>query len=136
MKLFVWDFHGVLEKNTEIAVIQISNEVLERSGYAARFSDQDIVKLYGLKWYEYFKYLLPELSHEQHLELQQECFVYDEKNQRIIENVILPNDYSHEVLKKIALAGHTQVLISNTRQDHLDFFVRAVKIEDYFTQKN
>jgi len=31
-KLFVWDFHGVLEKDNEQAVIQISNDVLKELG--------------------------------------------------------------------------------------------------------
>lgn len=48
MKLFVWDFHGVLEKDNDLAVLDISNKVLEQSGYAERFSEEKIVSTTGL----------------------------------------------------------------------------------------
>jgi hypothetical protein len=33
MKLFVWDFHGVLEMGTELSALEVSNNILERFGY-------------------------------------------------------------------------------------------------------
>src|SRR5579872_5108678 len=128
MKLFVWDFHGVLEKGNELAVIEISNKVLEDSGYKERFSQKDIFKLYGMKWYEYFEYLLPKLSHNDHLKLQQDCFTFAEKNIQIIADIIKPNNHSHEVIKKIKNAGHEQMIISNTRANDLSWFIKSVEL--------
>jgi len=59
MKLFIWDLHGTLEQGNERAAIDMSNQILERFGYRERFSDEDVFKLYGLKWFQYFEYLLP-----------------------------------------------------------------------------
>lgn len=34
MKLFIWDFHGVLEKGNDDAVVEITNLALRRHGYS------------------------------------------------------------------------------------------------------
>jgi len=75
MKLFVWDFHGVLESGTENTVFEISNQVLEDFGYRERFTRQENHDLFGRKWYEYYEYLLPAQNHERHMSLQQASFV-------------------------------------------------------------
>ena len=73
MKLFIWDFHGTLEKGNERGVIALSNEALKRRGYTERFSEDHIQKLYGRKWHEYFAFLLPHEIPATHLSLQQDC---------------------------------------------------------------
>lgn len=88
MKLFVWDFHGVLEKDNEKAVIDISNQVLKRAGYKERFTDKDNERLYGVKWYQYFEDLLPGLSNEGHLSLQAACFKFAEDNLHILRGTL------------------------------------------------
>ena len=132
MKLFVWDFHGVLEKDNDLAVFDISNQVLEQTGYSERFSIADVRTFYGLKWYQYFERLLPHLSHDQHLALQAACFKFSEENTHILAQHIKPSDYVHEVLAAIQAAGHDQILISNTRPSDLAWFVRAVHIDPFF----
>ena len=59
MKLFVWDFHGTLEKGNELAVLEISNLILKKHDYKERFLESQCRELYGEKWFEYFEYLLP-----------------------------------------------------------------------------
>jgi len=51
MKLFVWDFHGVLEKDNEKAVVKITNIVLSQSGYSERLNIDDCHRFYGLRWF-------------------------------------------------------------------------------------
>jgi len=131
MKLFVWDFHGVLEKGNEGAVLEISNEVLRRFGYSHRFTNEDIVKLYGLRWYEYFEYLLPQESRERHLTLQEFCFKISSACPEIIAKHIEPNHHVHEVLGRIS-QKHYQILISNTQPKSLRMFLDAVQISPYF----
>lgn len=132
MVLFVWDFHGVLEKDNEKAVIDISNQVLARSGFQERFTHEDNERYYGLKWYQYFERLLPGLTHEDHIALQSECFRYAEDNLDILTRHIKPNDYVLEVLSEIAQTGNIQLVISNTRQADLIWFLDSIGVKGYF----
>lgn len=132
MKLFVWDFHGVLEKDNELAVLDISNSILALHGYDARFSEADVRTYYGLKWYEYFEKILPGFDKEVYLQLQAECFEFDNKN--IAAKYIKPNDYALNVLKRIEAKGHDQILLSNTRPYDLDWFLDLVGMKKYFSE--
>src|SRR6202008_641129 len=132
MKLFVWDFHGVLEKDNDLAVLDISNKVLEEAGYIERFSTEDNRNFYGLKWFQYFERLLPNLTNEQHMALQAAFFSDAEKNLDILAKHIKPSDHSLAVLKAIHEAGHDQIILSNTRPSDLLWFVNAVGIKTYF----
>lgn len=135
MKLFVFDFHGVLEKGNEGAVLEVSNHVLNRFGYSERFSEADCGVLYGKKWYEYFAYMLPYEPHQRHLELQEACFNYSDSHPEIIARHIQPNDHAHEVLEAIA-QHHYQILISNTKPASLKIFLEAVNMTPYFSSEN
>lgn len=135
MKLFVWDFHGVLEKDNELAVLDISNQVLQIAGYAERFSDDNNREFYGLKWFQYFERLLPNVTHEQHMALQAACFDFAENNPHVLAEHIKPSDHSLAVLRSIHDAGHDQIILSNTRPRDLMWFVSAVGITGYFPSK-
>lgn len=135
MKLFVWDFHGVLEKDNEQAVIQISNRVLKNLGYKKRITKKDNLKLYGKKWYEYFEYLLPNEFHQKHLEIQQACLAYEQAHPDIVGASIKPNDHAQEVLGKIQKSPHDQILISNMSDVALEMFTNLIGITQYFPQK-
>lgn len=131
MDLWVWDFHGVLERGTECAVLEISNLALERHGFDCRFSFGDIMSLYGRLWHEYFAYLLPERPDEVHLALQQCCYDIQQEYPHIIPKHILPTEHAFEVLDYIR-NRHNQILISNTNSDHIDFFVDSVGMTGLF----
>ncbi|MBU6389829.1 hypothetical protein KGQ71_04940, partial [Patescibacteria group bacterium] len=73
MKLFVWDFHGVLEKGNEQAVLEVSNLILRDFGFDQQFSREEIYRLYGQRWCDYFAHLLPDTQEELHLQLQHAC---------------------------------------------------------------
>ena len=135
MKPFVWDFHGVLEKDNERSVIDISNYVLKKLGFRQRLSKKDNLKLYGKKWYEYFEYLLPNQTHQKHLEIQRACIAYEEANPNIVRSNIKPNDYAIEVLENIQKSGHDQILISNMSDVALEMFMHSIGISKYFGQK-
>ena len=89
-KLFVWDFHGTLEKGNELAALEISNLVMAEHGYYERFTTGDAYTLYGKKWYEYFEYLLPDEAHEVHVKLQHDCFEWPEA-EAIVAKFLKPN---------------------------------------------
>lgn len=130
MKLFVWDFHGVLEKDNDLAVLDISNSILALHGYKVRLTETDVRAYYGFKWYEYFEKVLPGLEKEVYLALQAECFDYD--NKAIVAKYIKPTDYALEVLKTIRSKGHDQILLSNTRPYDIDWFIDLVGMKKYF----
>lgn len=133
MKLFVWDFHGVLEKGTERATLEISNLVLREFGYRRFFTGEDMVRLWGCKWYQYFADLLSEESMQKHLALQNRCIQLEAENPEIVRKSVNPNDYAYEVLEKIA-AVHEQILISNVFSDALVRFLTIVKMDPYFPE--
>ena len=134
MKLFVWDFHGVLEKDNHLAVFEISNDALAKNGYKERLSKKDNVKFVGLKWYEYFERILPGSSKDEHMTLQATCFKLSEENRDITAKYVKPNDYAEEVLKTIKEAGHDQILLSNTRSNDILWYVKTVNLEKYFPE--
>jgi phosphoglycolate phosphatase-like HAD superfamily hydrolase len=134
LMLFVWDFHGVLEKGNEDAVIDISNTVLEHAGYKERFTEEDNERYYGLKWYQYFEQLLPKLSMQDCMDLQTSCFKYAESNLNVLSKHIKPNDYVVEVLTNISSSGNKQIVVSNTRQNDLYWFLNSIGIKEYFDE--
>lgn len=132
-KLFVWDLHGTLECGNELAVIKLSNEVLSYRGYAERFREDEAIRLYGQKWYEYFRYLLP--NEEQHVwfSLQEDCFLLSETELDIQASYMSPTPESHDVLKAISVS-HRQILISNTRPGTLRVFMDKLGLDQFFCE--
>lgn len=131
MKLFVWDFHGVLEKNNELAVEFITNKILKEAGYKERLTKKTGDELYGKRWFQYFEYLLPYENHEKHMELTYRCFDVGDFHPEIVAKYIKPASWAKTVLKKIG-EKHDQILISNTHPAALKRFLEAVDLNKYF----
>jgi len=136
MKLFVWDFHGVLEKGNDYAVIEITNYVLEKFGYKRRLTEIEAKLLNGKKWFEYFAFLLPDEEFHLHRKLQSACFIRAEKNPHITKKHLKINDNANNVLEKIYRSEHDQILISNTQQNALLSFLEMIDIKKYFQDEN
>jgi len=134
--LFVWDFHGVLEKDNEKAVKVISNKILIQFGFTEQLTDKLNEEYLGLKWYQYFEKLLPRTTKEKCLELQAACFKFVEDDPTILASQIKPNDHVAEVLTKIADSNNQQIVISNTRQKDLFWFLDTISIRGYFEDSN
>ncbi len=132
MKLFVWDFHGTLEKGNENAVLLITNKILKNNGYHVQMSIDQNAKLYGKKWFEYFQFLLPAEGLDRCIKLQKDCVDYEKRHPEIVKSFIKPNDYSHEVLKKIRASGNDQIIITNTVRSAFLMFMQATEIEEFF----
>jgi len=135
MKLFVWDLHGVLEVGNDLSVIDISNAVLESFGYKERFSFNDGSALYGLKWYEYFNWLLATNDYERDLKLQEACFELSESRLDLQCRWLQPTPGASAVLAEIE-SRHDQILISNTRPRSLDTFLSKLGYERFFSASN
>jgi phosphoglycolate phosphatase-like HAD superfamily hydrolase len=132
--LIVWDFHGVLEKGNDLAVVDVTNHILKEHGFDNRLDFDLATLLAGKKWFEYFEHLLPKEKKEKHLLLQKKCFEHSNKNPQIIEKHISLNDHAKDVLEKIHLSNHEQILISNTTNESLDKYVKIVNIEKFFSK--
>lgn len=132
VKLFIWDFHGVLEKGNDAAVLEITNLALKQHGYARRMTQNENVFLSEQQWCEYFAFLLPEHEPEEYVKLQTTCFEISHNQPDIISRNIQLNDHADFVLETIHHTEHQQILISNTLPISLEMFVKMVGIEKYF----
>jgi len=135
MKLFIWDFHGVLEKGNEKAVWEISNLALKKLGFNRKLSVEENNRLYGKKWFQYFEYLLPQESHEIHVKLQSTCIEIEKEKPELITKHIKTNDYVFEILETIS-QKHCQILISNSHHEALKNFISITKLEKFFDDQN
>ncbi len=132
MNLFVWDFHGTLERGNERAVLEITNFVLASFGYSERLSERDCHRLYGALWYEYFARVLPRVSYERHVQLQEASFQHSHAHPEILRKHTKPNHHAHYVLDLIRGRRHEQIVISNTLPESLDLFLETVDMKQYF----
>ncbi len=123
MKLFVWDFHGVLEKGNDEVVLEITNLALYRHGFSRRMTKIESEFLCGRRWHEYFAFLIPELKEEECLALQSTCFEISQNLPEITFKHIRLNDHADFVLNSIHNSPHCQILISNTLPESLEMFV-------------
>ena len=131
MKLFVWDFHGTLEKGNENAVVEITNRVLEQNGFTERITLADVQRFYGRPWREYFIGILKNISPEQADDLQAQAVQYQRDNGDIVPKHVTANDHAAEVLAAIA-AKHEQILISNLLLRDLEMFLDTVRLKKFF----
>jgi phosphoglycolate phosphatase-like HAD superfamily hydrolase len=137
MKLFVWDLHGTLEQGNEIAVVELSNKIVRDFGYSEQFTMKDGRDLYGLRWYEYFEHLLPNESHERHLELQVACFNYSNsiEGAELVAKYISPSKNAIKILSAIK-NKHQQIVVSNTVPESLPVFIDALDMSEYFPEES
>lgn len=133
MKLFIWDFHGTLERGNEYAALEMTNIILEKHGYAERLSESQCLELYGKKWFEYFERLLPHESKEKHLELQEDCFSFSIAHPEMIAKYIKLVDGAKDVLSAIC-EKHDQIVVSNTKPESLNAFLASIGIASFFPE--
>ncbi|MEK7583544.1 MAG: HAD family hydrolase [Patescibacteria group bacterium] len=133
-KLFIWDFHGTLEKGNENAVREYINMALAGQDYERRITDSECKLLYGKKIWEFFQYLLPEASLERCKELMGEFLKAEQEHIDILLHHIKPNDGALEILEAIHTSPHEQILISNTEIPMLMPFINSIGADRYFPE--
>lgn len=67
--------------------------------------------------------------------LQTACFNFAEQHLEVLAKHIKPNDHVVQVLQAVKKAGHDQVVVSNTRQSDLEWFMQATGVQAYFTKR-
>ena len=126
--LFAWDFHGVLEKDNELSVKRICDTILKQKGFDKEISMEKVKELYGLRWYDYFKYLMPSASHEELMGIvEQAIFLSGEMTKKFLK----PNDHALTVLQGIKDKGHHSIVISNSSPERIKDFVSWVKLDSF-----
>jgi len=130
-QLYVWDLHGTLERGNEQAVVELSNRVLQDFGLPYRFTPKMGVDLYGLKWHQYFRSLIPDISDQLAYELQEACFKLSLHDTEIQLRSIRRTPHAARVLDMIGRCQE-QVLVSNTREDTLPLFLHRLGLNRYF----
>jgi len=133
MKLFVWDFHGTLEKGNVKALYIIINRIADENKLDRRITFEETIQLYGLSWVDYFQYLKPGVSIEECEAMKQRAFAIQEE-EHIVEHYIKPMDYAQDVLAQIAHAGHRNIIMSNSRKDQIQWFVQLVGLKEHITE--
>jgi phosphoglycolate phosphatase-like HAD superfamily hydrolase len=134
VNLFVWDFHGVLEKDNENAVVEVTNQVLSEFGEKARVDLKFCKDLYGKKWGIYYKTACPHLDEDIILKMVNRGVEITQQTDVIYKH-IKPMEFSHEILDKIRKAGHENMIISNTEPKALDKYLDSVKITHLIDHK-
>jgi phosphoglycolate phosphatase-like HAD superfamily hydrolase len=134
VNLFVWDFHGVLEKDNEHAVVEVTNQVLKEFKQTARLDMETCLALYGKKWGLYYKQLCPDLDEDTIMKMV-ERGIEISKTTDVIFRHVKPMEFSHEVLAAIRKAKHENMIVSNTEPNALDRYLDAVKIKHFINHK-
>ena len=124
--LFAWDFHGVLEKDNDLAVMEVCNKVLEELNLSMRITLEEVRKLYGARWYDYFNYLLPNFSPDKKRKCAQRGIKI---GLRIAANYIKPNDWAEYVLKEITKKGHHNIVVSTSTPAVIEWFVECTGLK-------
>lgn len=130
MKLFVWDFHGVLEKDNDRGLVDYLNMALASHGHEERFDYEEVKRLYGKRIYDFFVDRLPHLPPHQHQKLL-ETFLKHQVDFSIVHKYIKPTEHAHHVVETIG-RKHKQVVISSTQNHLLPKFLDAVQIRHHF----
>jgi len=130
--LFVWDFHGVLEKGNEYAVQELCNLVFKEFGYDRRLNIKETRDWYGLSWFDYFKLSIPDANEEVWNKMVDKVLSFQERGWGIVQKHLQPRDFAKEVLSEIQISGHENILLSNTRPEHIRSFTDAIGITEYF----
>ncbi len=122
----------LLKRGTRMLFFEYSNMALEAMGYKERIKLEDNFKLYGKKWYEYFEYLLPNISKNEWFAIHDKCWEIQEQNSDIVKKHIRANNNAIDVLHAIHESNNEQIVISNTRKESLKFFLDTVDMLKYF----
>jgi len=129
--LFIWDFHGVLEKDNEYAVQHICRQVTKEFGFNTKIYLEDVRRWYGLKWIEYFFNLTRETNRRTLGKMVERA---REVSQEIVQKYLKPMNHADYVLSRIKKSGNVNIVISNARQDRIEDFVKIVGLQKYLDE--
>jgi len=128
MILFIWDFHGVLEKDNEIALAEQLNFILEKYGFGKRVSVAEALALSGRHYRQIFFDLCPGITVEQAREMGNFAV---STGIEFARRYVKPREHAIEVLRKIKERGNINVVASNTAPKALKEYLKMTSLEEY-----
>ena len=130
--LFVWDFHGVLEKGNVNSVKELINLVLKEFNIDRQLSLKEAKQWYGVSWFDYFKLAYPAGGRKMWEEMVEKVLSYQGNGWKIVKKHMKPMDHATEVLSMTKEKGHDNIVLSNTAPDHIKSFVNVLNYSEYF----
>ena len=132
--LFAWDFHGVLEKGNVKTVRELINMVFNDLGVNREITLQEALDWYGLSWFDYFKLALPGKEEEFYKGLVDGVLKRQKEAWALVQKNICAMDFAEEVLGLIKSKGHHNIVLSNSRPQHIKDFVDLLHLAHYFEE--
>jgi phosphoglycolate phosphatase-like HAD superfamily hydrolase len=136
MKLFVWDFHGVLEHGNHIETIHTVNTALEHCNYTERLAFEDYPQIAHLTLHGYFEFALKKSgftpNEEELVTLDNLATLLIETGERDLHEHIRQTPHADEVLQTISRHGHQNIVISNSPPPVFQKFLEATSLERHF----
>ena len=129
-KLFAWDFHGTLEQGTEVGFAEILRDLAKSINYPVKIELEEVRRLYGISVLDYLRHFFPKLSNAELVKLRGR--IRTSQNRAYIKKHIRAAPYAHEVLAKIKKAGHKNIVVSTSSEQHIKRFLRTVSMLAYF----
>lgn len=114
--LLVADFHDTLCTGNRTATLESSNLSLEHFGRKERFTYQDIEKLDGKAWGDYFRFLCPSVGDDEIESLVTQAITYDNI---VIPKYVRPMEGAIELLETIKKNGDYVTIASMCQEDAL-----------------
>lgn len=130
--LFVWDFHGVLEKDNVYAVKELTNLILKDFKVNRRINIKEARDWYGLSLFDYFKLATPEGNQQLWVEMTKKALSLQQQGWEIVRNHIKKRDFSEDVLREIRDKGHQNIVLSNSRPESIQMFTDLLDMTQYF----
>jgi phosphoglycolate phosphatase-like HAD superfamily hydrolase len=127
--LFIWDFHGVLEKGNEYALQDVLNQVMEEFGIPRKVGMEKVLELYGMSWFDYYCDIC---GHQDEQILEKMIMRSNEIGLKAAQKYVKPMDYAKEVLQKIRLAGGENIVVSNSTPENIRLFADLVGLSSLF----
>lgn len=125
-KIFIWDFHGVLEKNNDLAIKKIYNQTIKAFGFNKKVSLKEITEIRGLSLFNGFSVLVGIKNKHKLLKMVK---MARNLSKTISAKYLKPMDYAKYVLSIIKKSGHCNIVVSNSRQDRIEDFLKIVKLK-------
>lgn len=129
--LFVWDFHGVLEKDNVYAVRDLCNLVLNDFGFDRIVSLEEAAEYYGLSWLDFFKLILPQGDYKLWNQMVKRVLTLRERGWIIIKKYIKAREFAEYVLQEIKNNNHSNILLTNSSSEHAKRFTHFINLTSY-----
>lgn len=129
MILFVWDFHGVLNKCNEVALAEQLNFILKKYGFNRKVGVEEALSFSGKHYRQIFLELCPNAPVKQAIEMADFAV---STGIDFAKRVVRPREHALEVLGKIKASGGINVVASNTAPKNLKEYVEIVGLQGCF----